>query len=174
MSTTSRRIFIIGFMGAGKTTVASALARLADCGMIDLDSFITEREGRTPQQFINEDGEAHFREIESSALRAALEDEAARVVALGGGTWTLEQNRMLIAEHGGFTVWLDAPFELCWRRIKRGRSLRPLARDHEQAHRLYDERRSLYALAALHVQVTAERSAEDIVTEIARFTTTQD
>ena len=168
MSNFNKRIFITGFMAAGKTTLASALARRLRCRMIDLDQFISERQGRTPQQIIDEDGEKQFREMETSALRALVETDAGCVVvALGGGTWTIEENRTLIAQRNGFIIWLDAPFELCWQRIKSGDDeVRPLARDREQARRLYEARRPLYGLATLRVQATAERSVEELTTEI--------
>jgi shikimate kinase len=166
MTTSIRRIFITGFMAAGKTTLASFLARRLDCPMVDLDQLIREREGRSPQQVIDEDGEARFRELETRALRAVLENEASSIVALGGGAWTVEQNRALIAERGGFTIWLDAPFELCWQRIGSAGDSRPLARDRERAERLYGERRALYGLADLRVQAAAERSAEDVAAEV--------
>ncbi|MCA1592564.1 MAG: hypothetical protein LC754_07935 [Acidobacteria bacterium] len=85
-----RRIVITGFMGAGKTTVAVALARLLRCRHVDLDDFITAREGHTPQQLIDDEGELHFRAAETRALRETLVDDSVRVIALGGGTWTLE------------------------------------------------------------------------------------
>ena len=161
------RILITGFMAAGKTTVAAALARRLDCRMLDLDEFIVEREGRSIQAIIEEDGEAQFRKMEAQALREALENNAARVIALGGGTWISARNRALIAAHNGFTAWLDAPFELCWQRIIRARDTRPLARDKEQARRLYEERRALYELAALRVRINEEADAGVIATEIA-------
>ena len=160
------RILITGFMAAGKTTVAAALAQRLDCRMLDLDEFIAEREGRSIQKIIDEDGEARFRLTEESALREALENETARVIALGGGTWTREQNRALITEHDGFTVWLDAPFELCWQRIIRAGDIRPLARDKEQAGRLYEERRAVYELATLRVGINEETTAGMVATEI--------
>jgi shikimate kinase len=159
-------ILITGFMGAGKTCVAAELARRLECRMIDLDEFIAAREGRTPQQIIDEEGEPRFREMETRALRDVLERGEARVIALGGGAWTFERNRALIAQHGGFTVWLDAPFELCWQRIAGEGATRPLARDHAQARGLYDERRALYELAELHVQVSEGKDADDLAAEI--------
>ena len=161
-----QRIFITGFMGAGKTTVATALARKLDCRMIDLDRYIAERLGRTAQAIIDQDGEALFREVETRSLLDVLETDAARVIALGGGAWTIERNRALIARHKGFTVWLDAPFELCWQRIASALPLRPLARDRERALRLYQERRALYALADLRIQLREESSADDVAAEI--------
>ncbi|MBC7908882.1 MAG: AAA family ATPase, partial [Pyrinomonadaceae bacterium] len=118
------RIILTGFMCAGKTTVAHALARRLDCRLIDLDEFIATREGRSISAIISEDGEAKFREVETRALQDALEESAARIIALGGGAWTLERNRAALAEHDCMTVWLDAPFELCWQRIMNDSSLR--------------------------------------------------
>ena len=161
------RILITGFMAAGKTTVAAALARSLDCEMLDLDQFIEARAGRGIQAIIDEEGEARFREIEAQALREALEKRAARVIALGGGTWISARNRALIAEHQGFTIWLDAPFELCWQRITGDDNrFRPLARDKEQAARLYEERRALYELAELRVQINEGADAPAVVIEI--------
>src|SRR5712692_9279206 len=114
---TERRIVIVGFMGCGKTTVAEELARRLGCGMIDLDSFIAEREGCSPAEIIKEDAEPAFRAIETRALRHILENNSARVLALGGGAWTIESNRKLVAQAGCLSVWLDTPFELCWQRI---------------------------------------------------------
>ncbi|MGB8510347.1 MAG: shikimate kinase, partial [Pyrinomonadaceae bacterium] len=84
----------------------------------------------------------------------------------GGGAWTLERNRSLVAAHDCLTVWLDAPFELCWKRIGDAVEDRPLARGRENAQRLYEERRAAYELAALHVCVMHGRSVEEIATEI--------
>ena len=161
-----RPIIITGFMGAGKTSVAAALARKLDCPMIDLDSLISERAGRTAQAIIEDDGEEHFRRIESAALGDVLEKSAARVIALGGGTWTIFANRSLIKQHNGLTIWLDAPFELCWQRIENGNDVRPLARDLTSARALYDARRPIYQMAALRVEVDEGKSTELIAAEI--------
>lgn len=162
------RIVITGFMAAGKTSVASALARRLDCRMIDLDFIITERERRTVPALIKAEGEAAFREAEQRALRVVLEMNRARIIALGGGAWTIADNRVLIDSYDCLTVWLDAPFELCWQRITRSEAERPLAQSRETAARLYEERKALYALAQLHIIATEERSVEDLAEEIAK------
>jgi len=150
-----RRIVIVGFMGCGKTTVARALAQRLGCEMIDLDSFITEREGRTPAEIIKEDGEPAFREIETHALRDALKMNGAQVIALGGGAWTIEANRALVAEHNCLSVWLDAPFDLCWERIGLSGGNRPLAPSRSAAKLLYQYRRSNYELAGVRIKVSS-------------------
>ncbi|HEX8747687.1 MAG TPA: shikimate kinase [Pyrinomonadaceae bacterium] len=168
MSEKESRIVITGFMAAGKTSVAKALAARLGCRMIDLDFIITEREKRSVPALIAEAGEASFREAEGRALRVVLEMNRARVIALGGGAWMLAENRALIAEHDCLIVWLDAPFELCWRRITQGEEARPLAKDRETAEKLFHERRPVYALAQLHISATGEKSVEDLAAEIIR------
>lgn len=169
MSGNTPRIIITGFMGAGKTTVAAALARLIGCASIDLDDLITAREGRTPQQLIDQEGEPFFRDAETRALAEVLADEAARVVALGGGAWALERNRRLVNDSGSLAVWLDAPFDLCLQRILEDEGEdRPNARDPQRARALYDARRAYYALAHLHIAVTHTHTAEHLAAEILR------
>jgi shikimate kinase len=155
-------------MCAGKTTVARALAARLGGRMLDTDAALVEREGRSIEAILDEDGEPRFRQIERDALRDVLERDRSRVVALGGGTWTIAENRALIAAHDCLTVWLDAPFELCWQRIADpAGTARPLARDRKRARELYDARRAAYELAAVRVEITEARSAEDTAAEIA-------
>lgn len=169
MNSRAEPIIITGFMGAGKTTVAAALAERLACRMIDLDQFIERREGRAPQIIIDEDGESRFREIETEALREVLQPGDARVIALGGGTWTLERNRSLISEHRGYTLWLDAPFELCWQRIESAIDVRPLARDRAKARELYAERRRAYRQGTVLVPIDESKGPEAIVNWIVDF-----
>ena len=165
----ARRIVITGFMCAGKTTVGRELARRLSLPFLDLDDLVTEREGRTPAELIDERGEAACRDAETRALRSALGAGAAFVLALGGGAWTLERNRDLLRAHGARTVWLDAPFELCWRRAAAdGGASRPFARDRRLAEKLYDERRAAYSTAELHIDVSEGRGAAGLAAEVAR------
>jgi shikimate kinase len=161
-------IVITGFMGSGKSTVARALARHLDSQMVDLDKEILKQEGRSAKQIIEEDGERSFREIETRVLRDVLQNNAAGVIALGGGAWTLPRNRDLITSAGGISVWLDAPFNLCWQRIVAGDDRRPLAANEQEALSLYTERRVAYAYADLHVQRTANKTADETALEIAK------
>jgi shikimate kinase len=165
---TNQQIVIIGFMGTGKTTVAFELARKLKCCAIDLDELITQHEKRNPQEIILQDGEDAFRNIETKTLRTVLREGSARVVAVGGGAWTIGENRKMIAEHGAFTVWLDAPFELCWKRIAGGREVRPLARSREMTQKLYAERRPIYEAADACVTINENETVEQIATKLAR------
>lgn len=160
-------IIVTGFMGSGKTTVALALSQVLQCAMVDLDRFITERIGRSPKEIIEEDGEPAFREVETRLLGDVLTAGGVPVIALGGGAWTRPENRVLIAEHHGQVVWLDAPFEVCWQRIADSGSERPLARDREQAKKLYHSRRPIYQLAALRVETDGALSHAEMASRIA-------
>ena len=164
---TNQQIVIIGFMGTGKTTVAFELARKLKCCAIDLDELITQHEKRNPQEIILQDGEDAFRNIETKTLRTVLREGSARVVAVGGGAWTIWENRKMMAEHGAFTVWLDAPFELCWKRIAGGREVRPLARSLQLTQKLYAERRPIYEAADARVTVNENESVAEIATKVA-------
>ncbi len=163
---TDRRVVIVGFMGCGKTTVAEALAQRLRCAMIDLDSFITEREGRSPAEIILQDSEPSFREIETQALKDVLEKNAARVIALGGGAWMMPANRALVAQHDCLSVWLDAPFELCWDRITASGTIRPLAPERERAEALYDSRRPTYGLAQVRIESNEKKGLDRIGIEV--------
>jgi shikimate kinase len=160
-------VVITGFMAAGKTTLALALAELLNCAAIDLDQLIIEEDKRTPQDLIEQVGLDAFREIETRRLRQALSLKFDHVIALGGGAWTLPRNREVIASHNAFTVWLDAPFELCWQRITEGEQNRPLASTREQAQRLYEERLPAYALASFHLVADGTRDVKELATIIA-------
>ena len=165
------RVFLIGFMGSGKTAVARALARILNYEALDLDEVIAQREQRGPKEIIQTDGEPAFREIEtqtlSEVLKEVLATDAAHVIALGGGTWTLERNREIIREHHCHTVWLDVPFDRCWKRILASADERPLARNEEQARNLYEKRRACYELAEFHAEDGENGSAAERAAEIA-------
>ena len=163
------KLIITGFMGCGKTQVARELARRLNLEMVDLDESITNRVGRSPAQLIVDDGEAAFRSIESEVLRGLLETEGEGVIALGGGAWIQETNRELIRQYGCLSVWLDAPFEICWARIEASGDERPLGKTREQAQALYNLRRPIYQLADVHIQVMADDNLTGLVDRITRF-----
>jgi shikimate kinase len=154
-------------MACGKTTVARELAGLLEVASIDLDSFVSDREGRSPAEIIAADGEPAFREIETRALNDVLTKSDAQVISLGGGTWTIPANRTLIALHDCVTVWLDAPFDLCWQRIiEGGETVRPLAPNHDTARNRYEARRTDYALAENRIVVSALDDRETIANQV--------
>lgn len=159
-------IVITGFMGCGKSKVARELARRLDVPMIDLDDQITAREGLTPAQLINEDGEPAFRAIETNTLLELLQKAEAGVIALGGGAWIESANRDLVNWYGCLSIWLDAPFAVCWERISTSADERPLGKTIEQAEARYNLRRPIYSLARIHIPVTGAESVDQLVSRI--------
>jgi shikimate kinase len=161
-------IVITGFMASGKTSVGIALGRLLNWPMIDLDEVVSHRGERSIREIIEQDGADYFRTLETIALLEVLRDEGPNVVALGGGAWGHKRNRSLIVLRGCTTVWLDAPFGLCWQRIVGAdEDERPLARDYDQALKLYEERRLSYQLAMIRIVADKHRSAAELATEIS-------
>ena len=156
-------IVIIGFMGSGKTAVARALARRLDLPVVDLDNTIAEQVGRTAAQLIREDGEPVFRSIETKVLHQLLERGKRTVISLGGGAWITEANRRLIDQYHCVSVWLDTPFELCWRRIQAPAEDRPLGRTREQAEQLFRVRQPVYQQATIRIPVSADESLDSVV-----------
>jgi shikimate kinase len=159
-------IIIAGFMACGKTALARAVAARLNCKMIDLDEVITNREGRSPAEIIEEDGESAFRMIETIALHDVLKDGAVGVIALGGGAWISETSRELINQYASFSVWLDTPFEVCWERITLSEVVRPLSSSKKEARKLYDRRRTVYALADLRLEANEGASLDKLAHQI--------
>ena len=162
-----RRIVLTGFMGVGKSTVARFLASLLKCERIDLDAFTEQTEKRTIPEIITTEGEARYRQIETKNLRRILSNKEARIIALGGGAWTIEENRRLIKEQNLTTVWLESSFEHCWRNIRASKRERPLAKNKQQAQLLFDERQRFYCLADWHFIVKPDLSSFEIARKVA-------
>ncbi|MEN3334960.1 MAG: shikimate kinase [Blastocatellia bacterium] len=158
-------IFLVGFMGAGKTTVGQALAEAMGWQFVDLDPLIEQREGLTIREIFEMRGEPEFRRIEREAI-AACREMSETVIALGGGAYIAEENRAQLREIG-VTVWLDCPLEICLRRIT-GDAARPLLRSREEMRELFERRRPAYALADLIVE-TGDRSPEELAAEILKL-----
>ncbi len=127
---TMRALALLGFMGAGKSTVAALIASCTGAPWRDLDAMIEERCGMTIAQLFDRDGETAFRDLEAKLLPEALTPGA--VVALGGGTPLSDENWALIRERA-LTVWLDAPLPLLLSRAASHRDDRPLLRDRDEA-----------------------------------------
>jgi shikimate kinase len=156
------KVYLVGFMGAGKSTVAAALARRLDWRAEDIDERIEQREHRDIPAIFRQEGEAYFRAVEREELIALMPARGV-VVATGGGTIVEAANRELMLRDGA-VVWLDAPFSTVVERVPvDGR--RPLASDRIEMERLYNHRLAAYRQA--HFRVDAGRgSVEDLVERI--------
>lgn len=160
---TTDKIYLVGFMAAGKTTVARALAERLGWRAEDVDELIEARERRTVADIFARQGEAYFRDVEREILKLLLPLRHA-VIATGGGTFMDVDNRVAI-NMDGVSVWLDVPFEVVLARLPAdGR--RPLAADRAQMERLFALRQAAYAQARLRVDAgtaPAEEIAERIL-----------
>ena len=135
-------IVLIGFMGAGKSTAARALALALGEPCHDTDDLIERREGRPIERIFAEDGEARFREIEEEVVLEAL--DRGGVAALGGGALGSARTREALAGH--LVVLCDVDEEAAWDRC--AGSNRPLANDRAEFRRRYAERAPLYTAVA--------------------------
>jgi shikimate kinase len=147
-------IYLVGFMGSGKSTVGRALADELGWHFSDLDEEIEHREGMSIMTIFEQLGEPAFREIESTALRErvhSVQSGRPQVISLGGGAFLAEENREL-AINNGVTVWLDCDLSMIERRIS-AQTHRPLARDPEHLRELFAARRSCYECADFRVEL---------------------
>jgi shikimate kinase len=150
-------IYLVGFMGCGKTTIGTRLAQRIGWHFADLDHDIEKAHGATVQQIFADQGEAHFRALEYRALKSRVADvERGKpcVVALGGGTFVQPDNYALL-ENNGVTLWLDAPFDLIRKRVSAD-GTRPLATDPDKFRALFESRRQLYRLADHRIAIDSE------------------
>jgi len=160
ISNSQSPIFLLGFMASGKSTVGPVLAAKLDRPFIDLDRVIEAKVGCAIVELIAREGAERFRQIETETLREAALGVGA-IIAPGGGAITRAENRELMWRLG-ITVWLDAPFDLCWRRIQKDGATRPLAPDEATARARYEQRLPLYRQASIHIPINQSHSPDDI------------
>jgi shikimate kinase len=153
------KIYLVGFMACGKSTVARALSARLGWRAEDIDDLIEAHERRSIAEIFARQGEPYFRSIEREMLRLVLPLRHV-VVATGGGTFADPENRSMISRDG-VTVWLDVPLaELVGRIPADGR--RPLVADRVQLERLYATRVEGYQLAHVRLPST-QLTVEDVV-----------
>ena len=147
-------------MGAGKTAVGTALARLVAAPLLDSDDEIVRAASRPIAEIFERDGEPFFRARESEVLARLLRG-APCVLSTGGGAYLSESNRRLISD-AGVAVWLRADLDLLWQRV-RHKTTRPLLRTanpRETLRGLHEARVPLYGLADLVVEASPELSID--------------
>ena len=164
---TPKNIFLMGFMGAGKTTVGKILAKRLRLTFIDLDEVIEKELNLTILEIFSRYGEDFFRDAETKALRS-IADKDRYVVATGGGVVLRKENWQIMIANG-ITVYLRAPAEVLWTRVRNNTS-RPLLQvenPFERLCELFTQRIPQYEKADLIVD-TENVSPEDVAEEIIK------
>jgi shikimate kinase len=157
------KAYLVGFMGAGKSTVARALAKRLHWRAADIDERIEQLEQRDIPTIFRQSGEAYFRAVERRVL-LDLVPERGVVIATGGGTPVDPANLALMLRDGA-VAWLDLPFDGVVARIPPdGR--RPLASNRAEMERLYNLRRACYERAHARFDV-ARTAVDDVVDQLA-------
>lgn len=161
-----KTIVLVGMMGAGKTAVGQALARMLGVAFLDSDEEIERAAARSIPEIFARDGEPFFRAKEAQVIARLLAGRPA-VLSTGGGAFISEANRRLIHDEG-VSVWLNADADLLWQRV-RHRSHRPLLRSADPRKTLEDllqARRPAYAQADLTVEARPHYAVEDTAREV--------
>ena len=156
-------IYLAGFMGSGKSTIAEKLADELGWGFADLDVDIVSVQTRSINDIFDTGGEPAFREVESAALHKrvrTIQSGRPFVVALGGGVFSQENNVALLQDNG-VTIWLDCPLERIRERLKSA-SDRPLMRDAARFEALYEKRRADYARADYRIEIDSDDPADAV------------
>lgn len=154
------KIYLVGFMGSGKTTVGRELAARIDAPFFDLDELIESAEKSSIREIFAAHGEPYFRKRERDLLRSTKHLESA-VVATGGGTFTFDENVQFIQSEG-MSIYLSAPYALLRARVG-VKDDRPLFRDDLSTHELYANRIRYYRMADLTVEVREDETPPEIV-----------
>jgi len=151
--TMADNVVLVGFMGAGKSSVGRILARRLGRCFVETDEMITAAEGRPIPEIFVERGEAHFRALEDEAVRL-LSLKRGDVIATGGGL-PCRDGRLEALRAIGTVVWLSGEFAALYERALRGGD-RPMlhGRTREQAEALYESRKPFYAMADVTVDTT--------------------
>ena len=161
---------LAGFMGSGKSTIGTLLARQLAWRFVDLDDRIEEAAGLTIPQIFERLGEPAFRQMEADQLRAALgrasEQKEGTILALGGGTYAQPGCPEFLRAAGIPVLWLDSPLEILLARCMTMTG-RPLFRDETSFRALYAQRLPSYQLADHRVDTSGDPA--QVVTEILRL-----
>jgi len=162
----SKPVSLIGFMGAGKTSVGKRLAEIGGLPFFDLDAMIEEETKLSISEIFSRHGEAVFRKIESQALERLLTAKKEGVFSLGGGVVLMPQNRKMIKDFT-FAVWLNIPSDILLERIKSDSCIRPLAIGISEAELLtkIKEREIPYRETA-HLEITETGSPLEVAKTI--------
>ncbi len=160
-----KAVVFIGFMGCGKSTLSKRLSAMLGKECIDCDAYVEQKMGMPIRQAVAEKGETFFRDAETQALRELTSQNV--IIAAGGGAVERAENRKILAEAN--TVFLNTPFELCYRRIRGDKNRFIAAKSNKaQLRALYQKRLPLYRECS-SAEIIPERSPRQSAEKIREF-----
>ena len=166
----SPAIYLVGFMGSGKSTVGRLLAARLGWEFVDLDAEIEREGGAKITEIFAKFGEPAFRAIEHRVLLAQIAEVRRgnpRVISLGGGAF-VQANNLQRIQDGGISIFLDCPAEELWKRVTDQGDDRPLARNHDEFVALHEARRQHYERADFTI-AAHELTPEEIVARVRQL-----
>jgi shikimate kinase len=158
---TLMKVYIVGFMAAGKTTVGRELASRIGVPFFDLDELIESSEQMTVKDIFATHGEPYFRKRERDILRSTKHLDRG-VIATGGGTFCFDENVQFIQSEG-LSVYLSAPYAVLRGRVGSKSAERPLFRDDVAAHELYGSRIRYYRMCDITIEMRDDETPAEIV-----------
>lgn len=159
-----KRIYLVGYMGSGKTAIGKRVSFGVKLPFYDMDAEIVRKQGKSIPEIFEQYGEAYFRQLETDFLREFRDEYC--IIATGGGVAMREENRKIMRETG-LVFYLNAPFKDIWRRISTDKN-RPIVQrsTRSELEQLYHQRAAQYIVAS-HIKVQTEhRSLRDITSYI--------
>ncbi len=162
-----KNIYLVGFMGSGKSTVGKILAEKTKRNFIDVDKLIEEKEGRKIKDIFKKEGEIYFRELEKKTLEELINTEN-YVISTGGGLGANPDNMKKMKENG-IVIWLDITLNTVLDRCKNDEDRPLLNRPMENIKNLFEERKKVYGLASYRINAenkTPMQIVEEILSKI--------
>ena len=151
------KLFLLGFMGSGKSSLAKKLAKKLQLTFLDLDKEIEKKKGCSISEIFSKDGEVAFRKLENEQLKELIQKQSNFVMACGGGTVCFYDNMSLI-NNSGSSIFLDVDEKILFGRLKEAKDERPLIKSLSETelktfvHEKLKERRPFYESADLIIR----------------------
>ncbi len=158
-----KNIFLVGFMGSGKSTVGKILSKKTGMNFVDIDELIEKKEKMHIKDIFSKKGEAYFRDCEKREIEEFL-GKKGFVVSTGGGLGANIEN-MKKMKKAGVVVWLDVSLDEVLKRCKIDNKRPLLQKPYEELKEMYNQRKKVYSMADIHIN-TEGKSPEDIAFEI--------
>ncbi len=166
----NNNIILIGFMGAGKTTIGKKLAKELGKAFIDTDEVIEKKEKKSVSQIFKEEGEQYFRQLEHNLLKQLFLEEKSYIISVGGGLPIQENNKEILKQLGK-CIYLQTSKETIWDRLKND-TTRPLLQGEnpiKQIESLMKARASIYENISQHKIITDDKDIKEVTEEIKVF-----